>query len=640
MVQYFGRAGAQSWGVAGAWSNTSGGASNGLVPDATIDCVLDANSGNMTIDGTSGSPSLCRSLTCTGYTGTLTHASAKQINIGDGSGGSLLLVSGMTYAPNSAAITKFITTTTANITTGTKSIANQVIFDGAGGQWTLQDNFSQGSSATLTLTNGTIVLNGKTLQTGLTFTNSGTGTTAIDGSTASSQITLQTSGTAGVSFDCSASTGLTVTSTNLTISFPQTTGSATFDGGGKSWNIGTATARTTGSVTVKNATFATLTLKNGANQFGSYKFGAGVTVTGTLDVTGSSGTTARNLITSDASGTRRTVTVNTTVTAPSCDWQDIDGAGTASWNLSAVTNGSGDCGNNNGITFTAATTQYWVPSGGTSTGSVSATTRWATSPGGTAGSGVIIPLPQTTLRFDGSSIDAGSRVITFDMDRIGPMNWTNATNTPAMSLGGTQHKLYGDIILISGMTITNNNGTQSYNARSNISITTAGQTIGTSTITFDNAGCTITLNDDFTCSSGLVFSSGTVSSVNYGFTGQTTTTVNGGTQTVYKLAGSTAHSYTAGTTTVGGGGISGTTFSNSGGNFTLNGASTGMTGNVTFSGGVTTLNANFTTSASTLTSSGGQLTGSNATLTMSGTGYNIVFPASGGSSGGAWTFVG
>src|ERR1700719_984868 len=90
-----------SWSSAGTWSPAQ-------TPTAADDCIINASmTGTVTIDGTSGSPSLCRSLDCTGCTGTLTLTGSHVLTIGDGSGGSLTLVSGMTFNQGSGATINF-----------------------------------------------------------------------------------------------------------------------------------------------------------------------------------------------------------------------------------------------------------------------------------------------------------------------------------------------------------------------------------------------------------------------------------------------------------------------------------------------------------------------------------------------------
>ena len=156
MTTYYGRAGGGNWGTAATWSLTSGGGATGSVPTAADDVILDAASGNVTINGTSGSPSLCRSLTCTGFTGTLTQGNAAYLQIGDGTTGHYVLSAGMTYSPATTSVTRFVSTTTGNQITYAGKNAGQVVFDGVGGAWTLQDAMTQAANANciVTLTNG------------------------------------------------------------------------------------------------------------------------------------------------------------------------------------------------------------------------------------------------------------------------------------------------------------------------------------------------------------------------------------------------------------------------------------------------------------------------------------------------------
>src|ERR1700730_10806981 len=113
-----------NWGTAATWSPAQ-------IPTAADDCVINSTmTGTVTIDGTSGSPSLCRSLDCTGCTGTLSQASGV-LNIGDGSGGSLTLVSGMTYSPGSTSTINFVSTTTGNTVTSAGKTLGDLVFNGS-----------------------------------------------------------------------------------------------------------------------------------------------------------------------------------------------------------------------------------------------------------------------------------------------------------------------------------------------------------------------------------------------------------------------------------------------------------------------------------------------------------------------------
>src|SRR6185436_18909683 len=81
-----------NWGTTGNWSTTSGGAGGSSVPSSTDDVFLDGNSPNCTVNTSTRS---CKSLTCTGYTNTLTLAAQLDIF------GNCTLVSGMTFTHGS-----------------------------------------------------------------------------------------------------------------------------------------------------------------------------------------------------------------------------------------------------------------------------------------------------------------------------------------------------------------------------------------------------------------------------------------------------------------------------------------------------------------------------------------------------------
>ena len=225
MATFYFRPATGNWSAAGTWSNSSGGASNGLVPDATTDCVLDAGSGAfaLTIDGTSGSPNLCRSLVCTGFANTLTAGATAYLKIGDGTAGALTLVSGMTFVPNAAATFEFVSTTTGNnITSGGKALPNP-IFNGVGGAWTFQDATTAGNG-TITITNGSLTTNNQTVLGHLSSSNSNVRSLTLGTTT----WTLPSS--AG-SWNISTSTNMTLSASSATVVL-NSTGNCTFNGGG------------------------------------------------------------------------------------------------------------------------------------------------------------------------------------------------------------------------------------------------------------------------------------------------------------------------------------------------------------------------------------------------------------------------
>ncbi len=151
--------GTNTWnGVAGAkWAAISGGAGGQSVPNGTEDVFFDAASGAGTI--TIAVNSLCKSLDCTGFTGTLA-----------GTLGTLFLFGGMTLNPTMGYTFDGSLTFQATsggpwpvITTGQNVSANHTIsFNGVGGSWVLMDDMNC-PTTNLFLLAGDLDLSGRTL---------------------------------------------------------------------------------------------------------------------------------------------------------------------------------------------------------------------------------------------------------------------------------------------------------------------------------------------------------------------------------------------------------------------------------------------------------------------------------------------
>lgn len=223
--------------------------------------------------------------------------------------------------------------------------------------------------------------------------------------------------------------------------------------------------------------------------------------------------TYRALLGSSVMGTSRTITCNGSVTASAADVADIVAAGSASWDISAATGGSGDLGGNSGITFTTAATQYFKAS---SSQSWSAPGNWYLGSNGTGGAGRV-PLAQDTARFDSASIGAASVTIAADVPRCGSVDWSGVTNTPTWADGSSALSCYGSITLASAMT-----------SSGSTAVTFAGRgsnTLNTSGVTFRPLvvapiSGTLTLAGNYTCSAnaGIVHSGGTFSDGGYAVT--------------------------------------------------------------------------------------------------------------------------
>lgn len=217
--------------------------------------------------------------------------------------------------------------------------------------------------------------------------------------------------------------------------------------------------------------------------------GGNITVSNALTINGNSSTN-RILVQSNALGTQRTIT-SASNTFTNVDFRDIKGAGAGSWDLSAITGGSGDCGGNTDITFTTADDWYWHEG----TGNFSNYAKWytATNGGGTQMASTRVPLPQDTCYFDSSSFDSGSQTITQNMVRFGSIIWTGAANTPTWTTSTTA-EVYGSITLISDMTLTASTQTYTFMGRGSYTLTTAGKT-WPKNMTLNAVGGTLTLQD-------------------------------------------------------------------------------------------------------------------------------------------------
>jgi hypothetical protein len=290
-----------NWSSASTWSNiSSASADSSGPPTAADDVVINSGSGNITIDATS----VCRSLDCNTYTGTLTH-NGFTLSIGDTTPGTsniaLRLSAGMTYiTSNTTLFFKSTSSTQQTINTGGKPTAS-ITINGAG------SNYQLASDITLTTANWSYV-------TGTTFDANG-----------------------------------------KTITMALSSGAArSFAGGGQTYYGLTSTIPNTTLTITDNNTFTNLNVTATTNT-AILSLPAATTVTGTLTLAGTSAT-IRLLVNSPAIGTTATITnTSATMTWSYLDCRDI--ALTSSYNAAAITGLSGDCGGNSNITFTTASTQ-------------------------------------------------------------------------------------------------------------------------------------------------------------------------------------------------------------------------------------------------------------------------------------------
>ncbi len=489
------------------WATTSGGSGGAAVPTAADDVFLDASSGAGVVTLSVG---VCRSLNCTGFTGTLFHNSAVTLTIGDGTAGAssiaLKLVSGMTYTLGNAATSAitFVSTsaTVQSVDSGGKSLGN-ITFNGAGGSWQLAANLTIASTATLTLTAGTFDINGKTCSLG---TLSGTGSTTRTLTLGAASITITGGGTA---WNFATTTSLTFNANTSTITL---TGNTTFSGGNLTYNtVIMNSAGSNASIAMGGTnTFANLQFLSGAGTSLLITVTANQTVTGTFTCTGSNSGTSQGRVyvcRNNPPGVGATTITAAAKSLTQVDFTDITAAGVASpFSGTSI----GDGGGNTNITASSPRTLYWVGNGG----NWNDTNHWSTSSGGSAGSDM--PLPQDTVNVNASSITSGSQTITVTNTRIlgGNVSFSGVLNTPTLTCTTATILVVGNLTFGTGM-VTAGSGTIGLGGRGAQTLTTNGVSVGN--MNFASSGGSYTLQDNFTQRSGLslTLSLGTLTANNF-----------------------------------------------------------------------------------------------------------------------------
>jgi len=216
MANRFWVGGTASWdGTAGTkWSTTSGGAGGSAIPTSSDDVFFDAASGASTVTIASGNTG-AKSITCTGFTGTLTGSTAITVS------GSILLVSGMTFS-----YTGTLTVAgTGTITSAGKTFSSTTV-SGSGITVTLADAFT--CSGTVTLTQGTLdaAANDVQITTGI-FSSSNSNTRTLKLGATNSELFISATTNTSTAWTTATATNLTVTGltavtfTNNTTTSPQ-----------------------------------------------------------------------------------------------------------------------------------------------------------------------------------------------------------------------------------------------------------------------------------------------------------------------------------------------------------------------------------------------------------------------------------
>lgn len=477
------------------WATSSGGTGGAAVPTAADDVYLDNGAGTGNVSVTA--PAVCRSLNCTGYTGTLTQGTS--ITIGDATAGAgsiaLKFVSGMTYTASGNTI-NFVSTS---------ATVQTIDFAGKGGTGLVTFNASSNGSwqyvgahtttaGTVTLTKGTLDLNSRTDITWTNFNSANTNVRRLI--LGSAAITIN--GASATSWNVATITNLTVDANTATLTFTGINNA--FSSGTFNWNGLSIVASATGDFQIGGSpTINSLTRAGTAGKTNTLSLTGSPTLT-TFAVSGNS-TINRILVYSTTYGTARTITAST-VTVSNIDFRDITGAGAGDWNLSVITGLSGDCGGNSGITFTTAATQ-------TSTGTASFT--WSTH-GWTSR----VPLPQDDVSVPNSFV--AGRTITADMPRLGKNITFTCTGSPALTVGQAS-ELYGSLTLIATLGAVTIGGNLSFVGAAAATLTSAGKSFGGIGYAVVVVRSKLTLGDAFSCVGSLVTSgAGYIDTANYAVT--------------------------------------------------------------------------------------------------------------------------
>lgn len=293
------------------WSTSSGGAGGASPPTYLDNVIIDSSSGTGTITCTGA---VCNNLTVTASQAITLGAASSTLSVY----GDLTFPSGGSFSASAQTITTTFaaTSTGKNITTNGKSLYN-IVFNGSGGGWTFQDALTTGGS--ITLSNGSLDTNSKTVSagSGFTYTNVGGAASLTLGT---SQVTIQGTGTP---WGFGTTTGLTFSGASSTIVFSGTgSQSRTFAGGGLTYgNLVIAGAGTGPTFAITgNNTFNSISSTRTTSCSITFAAGSIQTIT-TWSLTGTSSV----IITVSSNSASTRATLNITNRTSGIDYLDIAG---------------------------------------------------------------------------------------------------------------------------------------------------------------------------------------------------------------------------------------------------------------------------------------------------------------------------
>lgn len=514
------------------WSTSSGGGSGASVPTASDSVFFDSN--------TTYTVTMTGALTClnlTVSTGTVTFATGTTPTLAVS--GSFSISSNTVW--NSTGTITFNATSSQTITTNGVSLTPSITFNGVGGTWQLQDNLTVSpvtDTKVVTLTNGTLDVNGKILTTPhFSSTNTNTRTIAFG----SGSITVNgTNGTLGYVWTTSTITGLTITGTpivnvdNNTATAASVTPGSLDETNSISFNFisGTYTLGSFSSCSAKNVSFSGFSGTHTLNALTVY---GNLTLSSTMTVVEST----TSLTFAATSGTKTITSNGKTVggvvfNGVGGTWQLQDSMTVGSTRTTSLTNGTLDLSFSSGQILTtglfASSSNVTTRTLAFGSGSIKINgtgTIWNTAAitGLTVTGTPIVNVDNNTATAatvntgalsETNSISFNFISGTYTLTFLGSANYT-AKNVDFTGFGGTwgatsTGTIYGDLKLSTGMTLTTSASTMTFGATSGTkNITTSGKTIDFP-LTFNGSGGTWKLIDALTMGStrALTHTNGTI----------------------------------------------------------------------------------------------------------------------------------
>lgn len=330
------------------------------------------------------------------------------------------------------------------------------------------------------------------------------------------------------SFNCTGFTNtLTVNNVGFTIdgSLTLVSGMTFVSNTSTSINISANGTVTTGGkllFALQGNSGVTITLGDNLGFLDSKNTSLQISSSGSLNMNGKSisgfSSTSRTIVRSETLGSLTSIS-NATTSFANCDFRDIQFSSASDLDLSGITGGSGDCGGNS-ITGGGTVLTFTTPA--TQTATMSTDKNWSDVTIWTSR----VPLPQDDVSLAG--VTGGT--LAADMPRLGKtIDWTGASGSPKWSIGDSDLTLYGGLTLISGMTVTGNTKTITFEGRGAYTLTSAGKEFPNGQVCIASVGGSITLQDAFSLTGTFYLLNGTFDTngntmSQYGFSGTGTTT--------------------------------------------------------------------------------------------------------------------